>query len=93
MLICIILIGVSSQAAGHRVLVPELINELKKRSAEHIRIVVGGVIPPQDYSTLKDLGVIGVFGPGTKIDVAAKEIIEVLTEQALYNIRNSNISE
>lgn len=72
------IIGISSLAAGHKTLVPALKEELKKGGAEDIKVVVGGVIPPQDYPFLKDAGVDFIFGPGTKIPLAAKEIIETI---------------
>lgn len=71
-------LGVSSLAAGHKTLVPEVINELQKLGREDILVVVGGVIPRQDYDFLFDKGVFKVFGPGTKIPVAASEILEKL---------------
>ncbi len=74
-------IGVSSLAAGHKTLVPQLIEELKKIGREDILVIVGGVIPPQDYQFLYDAGVAGVFGPGTVIAVAAQQILKkLLTE-------------
>ncbi|MFZ9027815.1 MAG: methylmalonyl-CoA mutase [Crocinitomicaceae bacterium] len=72
------ILGVSSLAAGHKTLVPEVINELKKLGREDIMVVAGGVIPQQDYDFLYDAGVFGVFGPGTKISIAATEILELL---------------
>jgi methylmalonyl-CoA mutase len=72
------LIGVSSLAAGHLTLVPDLQAELKKYKREDIGIVVGGVIPPDDYKKLTDMGVLYVFGPGTVIAEAAVDIIENL---------------
>lgn len=69
-------VGVSSQAAGHKTLVPALINELKKLKADDIIIVVGGVIPKQDYKFLIDAGVKGIYGPGTPIPESACEVIE-----------------
>ncbi len=72
-------VGVSSLAAGHKTLVPQLIEELKKIGRDDILVVVGGVIPPQDYEFLYQAGAIGVFGPGTVIPVAAQKIIEALT--------------
>jgi len=69
-------VGISTQAAGHRTLVPELIKALKQLGREDIVVVVGGVIPPQDYQFLFDCGVTSVFGPGTKIPEAAKKLIE-----------------
>ena len=75
------IIGVSSQAAGHRVLVPQLIDELQRRDGKHIAVVVGGVIPPQDIASLQQAGVMGVFGPGTKIANAALEILSTLIDR------------
>jgi methylmalonyl-CoA mutase len=74
------ILGVSSLAAGHKTLVPQVIEELKKHGREDIMVVVGGVIPSQDYQFLFDAGAIAVFGPGTKISEAAIKIIEVLLE-------------
>lgn len=74
-------IGVSSLAAGHLTLVPKLQAELKKHKREDILIVVGGVIPPQDYQTLLDMGVAAVFGPGTVIPDAATELIAKLNKE------------
>ncbi|CAG8524617.1 13567_t:CDS:10, partial [Racocetra fulgida] len=68
-------IGVSSQAAGHKTLIPALINELKRLGINDKVVVVGGVIPHQDYKFLYDAGVSSIFGPGTKIPDAAKEVI------------------
>lgn len=70
------LIGISSLAAGHKTLVPEVIKELKRNLREDIRVIVGGVIPEQDYDFLYQHGVLGIFGPGTKIPQAASEIIK-----------------
>jgi methylmalonyl-CoA mutase len=69
------IVGVSSQAAGHKTLIPELIEELKKQKADDIIVICGGVIPKKDYKFLQDKGVKGIFGPGTPIPEAAKEII------------------
>ncbi|MCC5795312.1 MAG: methylmalonyl-CoA mutase [Chromatiales bacterium] len=71
-------VGVSSQAAGHRTLVPELIEALRAAGAGDVLVVCGGVIPPQDHHMLKDAGVAAVFGPGTKIPLAAGEVIELI---------------
>lgn len=71
-------LGVSSLAAGHKTLVPKVIEELKKRNREDIMVIAGGVIPQQDYDFLYEAGVFGVFGPGTKISVAAQEILGLL---------------
>jgi methylmalonyl-CoA mutase len=71
-------IGASSLAAGHKTLVPELIAELKNLDRDDILVIVGGVIPPQDYEFLYQAGAVGVFGPGTVIPVAAQQILEIL---------------
>ncbi|EIA08907.1 methylmalonyl-CoA mutase [Flavobacterium frigoris] len=72
------ILGVSSLAAGHKTLVPQVIEELKKYGREDIMVVVGGVIPSQDYQYLFDAGAVAVFGPGTKISDAAIKILEIL---------------
>jgi len=72
------ILGVSSLAAGHKTLVPQVIEELKKMGREDIMVVAGGVIPQQDYDFLYKAGVFGVFGPGTKISKAAQEILSLL---------------
>ena len=74
------ILGVSSLAAGHKTLVPQVIAELKKYGREDIMVIVGGVIPHQDYQFLFDAGAVAVFGPGTKISEAAISILEVLLE-------------
>lgn len=74
------ILGVSSLAAGHKTLVPQVIEELKKYGREDIMVIVGGVIPAQDYQFLFDSGAVAVFGPGTKISEAAISILEVLLE-------------
>lgn len=76
------ILGVSSLAAGHKTLVPQVIEELEKLGRGDIMVVAGGVIPQQDYEFLRDAGVFGVFGPGTKIAVAAQEILDLLIESA-----------
>jgi methylmalonyl-CoA mutase len=76
------ILGISSLAAGHKTLVPQTIQALRDLEREDIMVVVGGVIPQQDYPFLFEQGVIGVFGPGTKISKAAAEILEVLIEGA-----------
>lgn len=76
------IVGVSSLAAGHKTLVPQVIAELKKYGREDIMVVAGGVIPKQDYKFLYDKGVFGVFGPGTKISKAAIDILDLLIESA-----------
>lgn len=75
------ILGVSSLAAGHKTLVPQVIEELKKYGREDIMVIVGGVIPAQDYQFLFDSGAVAVFGPGTKISDAAITILEVLLEE------------
>jgi methylmalonyl-CoA mutase len=72
------IVGVSSLAAGHKTLVPQLIAELKKLGREDIVVIVGGVIPPQDYAFLYEAGAAGIFGPGTVIPIAAQKMIEIL---------------
>jgi len=72
------ILGVSSLAAGHKTLVPQVIEELKKYGREDIMVIVGGVIPAQDYQYLFDAGAVAVFGPGTKISEAAIKILEIL---------------
>jgi len=71
-------LGVSSLAAGHKTLVPQVIEELKKLGREDIMVIAGGVIPAQDYDYLYKAGVVAIFGPGTSIPYAAKKILEVL---------------
>ncbi len=74
------LLGVSSLAGGHKTLVPQVIEELRKMGREDILVIAGGVIPVQDYQSLYDAGVVGIFGPGTSISVAAQKILEILLE-------------
>jgi len=71
-------LGISSLAGGHKTLVPEVIKELKKQGREDIMVIVGGVIPKQDYQHLLDHGAVAVFGPGTKIGDTAIEILKIL---------------
>jgi len=71
-------LGVSSLAAGHKTLVPAVIEELKKLGREDIMVIVGGVIPPQDYQYLYDAGAVAIFGPGTSVAAAGKKILEIL---------------
>jgi methylmalonyl-CoA mutase len=73
-------LGVSSLAGGHKTLVPEVINELKRLGREDILVIAGGVIPHQDYHFLYDCGVAAIFGPGTSVSKAAKQILEILLE-------------
>jgi methylmalonyl-CoA mutase len=74
------ILGVSSLAAGHKILVPQVIAELNKLGREDILVIAGGVIPPQDYQFLYDAGVAAIFGPGTSVSKAAKQILEILFE-------------
>ena len=74
------IIGVSSLAAGHKTLVPKVIKELKKYQREDIMVIVGGVIPPQDYQFLFDAGAVAVYGPGTKISEAAIDLLQILID-------------
>jgi methylmalonyl-CoA mutase len=74
------ILGVSSLAAGHKTLVPQVIEELKKYGREDIMVIVGGVIPAQDYQYLFDAGAVAVFGPGTKISEAAIKILDILID-------------
>ena len=71
-------VGVSSQAAGHKTLVPALIEELRAAGADDVVVVCGGVIPPQDYEFLTDAGVAAIFGPGTNILDAAQKVLDLL---------------
>ena len=73
------IVGVSSLAAGHKTLVPELIEQLRRLGRDEIAVVVGGVIPPQDYEFLYQAGVTGIYGPGTPIPKAAQDLIHILT--------------
>jgi len=75
-------IGISSQAAGHKTLVPQLIEALRKQGAGDILVITGGVIPPQDYDFLRQAGVAAIFGPGTNIPAAAAEILGLIRAQA-----------
>ena len=72
------IVGVSSLAGGHKTLIPELIDSLKKINRADIMVTAGGVIPPQDYDFLRQKGVAFIFGPGTKVTDAAKEILQKL---------------
>lgn len=80
------IVGASSLAAGHKTLIPQLIEELKKINREDIMVVAGGVIPPKDYDYLYSKGVGAVFGPGTVISEAAKNILEKLLKSDLESV-------
>jgi methylmalonyl-CoA mutase len=73
------IVGVSSLAAAHKTLVPELIEELRKMGHANTAVVVGGVIPPQDFAFLYEAGVVGIYGPGTAIPAAARDLMRVLS--------------
>ncbi|UWR29181.1 methylmalonyl-CoA mutase [Sulfitobacter sp. W002] len=73
-------VGISSQAAGHKTLAPQLIQALKDAGAEDILVICGGVIPQQDYKFLEDAGVKAIFGPGTNIPTAAQDILKLIRE-------------
>ena len=74
------IVGVSSLAAGHKTLVPQVIDELKALEREDIMVIAGGVIPSQDYDFLYKAGVVGIFGPGTSIPDAAIKILQILID-------------
>jgi len=76
-------IGISSQAAGHKTLVPQLIKSLNELGGDDIITICGGVIPPQDYAFLQKAGTAAIFGPGTNIPVAASEILQLVKRQRL----------
>jgi methylmalonyl-CoA mutase len=78
-------VGVSTQAAGHKTLVPALIQALKDQGANDILVVTGGVIPPKDYPMLREAGVAGIYGPGTNIPAAAAEILGIIKKHRLAN--------
>jgi methylmalonyl-CoA mutase len=73
-------VGVSTLAAGHKTLVPAIIEELKKQGADDIIVFVGGVVPPQDYDFLYAAGVKGIYGPGTPIPASAKDVLEQIRQ-------------
>ena len=76
-------IGMSSLAAGHKTLLPQLVEELKKQGREDIIVIIGGVIPPQDYDYLYEHGAAAIFGPGTKIPEAGIEVMKIINERFL----------
>ncbi|MEL7832941.1 methylmalonyl-CoA mutase [Fodinibius sp. Rm-B-1B1-1] len=74
------ILGVSSLAGGHKTLVPQVLDELERLGRDDIMVIVGGVVPEQDYEFLYDKGVVGIFGPGTVISLAAQQILEILID-------------
>ncbi|HRW95783.1 MAG TPA: cobalamin-dependent protein, partial [Bacteroidales bacterium] len=76
------ILGVSSLAAGHKTLVPQVVNALKELGREDILVIVGGVIPAQDYQELYDAGAVAVFGPGTPVSLCAVRMLELLEQQS-----------
>ena len=74
-------VGVSSLAAGHKTLIPQLIAELKRLGREDIMVIAGGVIPAQDYDFLYQAGVAAIFGPGTSVAKAAVEMMKILLDK------------
>ena len=75
------IVGASSLAAGHKTLIPQLIEELKKLGREDIMVIAGGVIPAQDYDFLYKAGVASIFGPGTSVAKAACEMMKILLDE------------
>ena len=86
------IVGVSTLAAGHLTLVPQLREELARLGREDIMIVAGGVIPPQDYAALYEAGAAAVFGPGTVIAEAAAQLVRALTEQLGLPVGSDQVS-
>ncbi|CAK4662122.1 hypothetical protein LEN26_006523 [Aphanomyces euteiches] len=83
-------VGVSSQAAGHKTLVPALIKALKDQGAEHILVICGGVIPPKDYDFLYEAGVGAIFGPGTRLPTAASDTLKAIYKKIKQNEEHNN---
>ena len=75
------ILGVSSLAAGHKTLVPQLLDALQSMGRPDISVVVGGVIPKQDYASLFEMGVAGIFGPGTPIAESASQLLQTMMDQ------------
>src|SRR5690606_20786630 len=71
-------VGVSSLAGGHRTLVPQIILALKQKGATKVLVIVGGVVPEQDYKDLYKVGAAAIFGPGTKVPLAARNVIDLI---------------
>jgi methylmalonyl-CoA mutase len=77
-------VGISSQAASHKTLVPQLIEALKREKADEILVVLGGVVPPQDHAALEREGVAAIFGPGTNIPAAARRVLQLISDRRLH---------
>ena len=77
-------VGISSQAAGHKTLAPKLVEALRAQGADDILVICGGVIPQQDYEFLKAAGVAAIFGPGTNIPEAAREILGLIRAETTH---------
>jgi methylmalonyl-CoA mutase len=75
------LVGVSSLAAGHKTLIPELMAALKKEGGGDILVVIGGIIPPSDYAALNRAGVVGIYGPGTPVTESARQVLDTLEQR------------
>jgi methylmalonyl-CoA mutase len=71
-------VGASSLAAGHKTLIPELIKQLREKGRNDIKVIAGGVIPPQDYDFLRDAGVQGIYGPGSNVVECAADVLRLL---------------
>ena len=71
-------VGISSLAGGHKTLLPQLVSALKVRGAGHVLVIVGGVVPPQDYAVLEKAGAAAIFGPGTRVPDAARRVIDLI---------------
>jgi methylmalonyl-CoA mutase len=79
------LVGVSSLAAGHKILVPEMIDKLREMGASDVGVVVGGIVPPGDYDFLKEKGVSAIFGPGTSVTESANILLKLLEANGTGN--------
>ena len=88
------IIGISTLAAGHKTLIPQLIQHLKDKGAEDIMVICGGVIPEKDYDVLYEAGVAAIFGPGSNVTEAALETVNAATDQMsrMHNYRQSRLA-
>ena len=87
------IIGMSSLAGGHKTLLPQLQAELKKLGREDIMVMIGGVIPAQDYEYLREQGAVAIFGPGTVIPVAATKLIQELNRRLGYGDAEDGLTD